>query len=515
MDQLEFADFPPLPAGQPVRAAAVPRTPRFKTIDRQQNVLRAFALDTLIAEDHPARAIWDFLEQLDLVPFESNVKAIEGHCGQAAIQPRLLIAMWLYACSQGIGAAREVSRRCESEPGLRWLCGDQPINYHTLSDFRVQHHDALRDLFVDALGVLSQQGLISLQQVAHDGTRIPTVAGKASFHREPSLEAHRAAAAAQVAALEEEEATGDNARRIAARRRAAVERQERLQQALLQMQRHRQSKDTAQEKADARVSQSEPEARVMKLAEGGFAPAYNAQVTSAGGEGGLIINLQLSQSGSDFQQLQPALEEVRENFGKMPSQTLVDGGYLSRNDIAALEGRTDLLGPFDEDGARATAHCRRRGIAEEYAPKFFVFDPQANRLQCPAGCFLEHHQSNQGKDKIDHVYLAGPSDCAACVRKPQCCPKSPSRSVIRVEESAAVQRFRRKMEQPEAQALYKQRSRIAEFPFCWIKEKFGLRRFHVRGLAKAFLEMLWHALTYNILQWTRLRWHVEPVEPVV
>jgi transposase len=511
MDQLEFEDFPPAPAAQPApTAASLPRSPRFKAIDRQQNVLRAFALDTLIVEDHAARAIWEFLEQLDLAPFEANIKAVEGHCGQATIQPRLLIALWLYACSQGIGAAREVSRQCESDPGLRWLCGDQPVNYHTLSDFRVQHQDALRDLFTDALGVLSYHGLISLKQVAHDGTRIQTVAGQSSFHREATLEKHRAEAAAQVAALEAEEARGDSVGRIAARRRAAAERQQRLQQALEQMPLHRQSKDTPQEKAEARVSESEPEARVMKLAEGGFAPAYNAQVTSDGGEGGLILNLQMTQSGSDFQQLQPALEEVRENFGKMPSQTLVDGGYLSRTDIEALEGRTDLIGPFDQDGARATAHCRRRGIAEEYAPKFFVFHPDGNRLQCPAGCFLEHHQKNQTKDRIEHVYRARPSDCAGCARKPQCCPQSPSRSVARVEESAAVQRFRQKMAQSEMQALYQQRSRIAEFPFCWIKEKFGLRRFHVRGLAKAFLEMLWHALAYNILQWKRLRWRVEP-----
>src|ERR1017187_4288949 len=515
MDQLEFADFPPPPAAEPAPAAALfPRAPRFKPIDRQLNVLRAFALDTLIDEDHPARAIWEFLEQLDLLPCETNIKAVEGHCGQATIQPRMLIAVWLYACSQGSGAAREVSRLCESEPGLRWLCGDQPINYHTLSDFRVEHQDALRDLFIDALGVLSQQGLISLKQVAHDGTRIRAVAGGSSFHREETLEKHRAAAAAQVAALEAEEATGDSARRIAARRRAAVERQERLQQALQQMEQHRQSKDTAQEKAQARVSQSEPESRKMKLAEGGFAPAYNAQVTSDGGEGGLIINLQMTQSGSDFQQLQPALEEVRENFGKMPSQTLVDGGYPSRHDIEALEGRTDLIGPYDEDGACAAAFRRRQGIAEAYAPKFFVYDQKADQLQCPAGCFLKHHKSNKSKDKIEHVYMAQPSDCEGCSRKPQCCPQSPSRSVTRIEEAAAVQRFRRKMMQPEVQALYKRRSQIAEFPFCWIKEKFGLRRFHVRGLAKAFLEMLWHALAYNIRQWMRLRWRVEPDAPV-
>jgi transposase len=172
--------------------------PRFKWVDREQNELRVFCLDTLIDDDHAARAIWEFVGELDLTPFEAGIKAVEGRAGQATFDPRLLAALWLYAYSVGIGSAREVSRRCEYQPGFRWLCGDEPVNYHTLADFRVNHWDALHRLFIDALGVLSYHGLVSLRKVAHDGTRIRAVASPESFHREPTIEQHLAEAAAQI-----------------------------------------------------------------------------------------------------------------------------------------------------------------------------------------------------------------------------------------------------------------------------------------------------------------------------
>lgn len=484
------------------RAAA--GRPRFKGIDREQNELRVFALDTLIDDDHAARAIWEFVGELDLTPFEAGIKAVEGRAGQATFDPRLLAALWLYAYSEGIGSAREVSRCCEYQPGFRWLCGDEPVNYHTLADFRVNHQAALHGLFIDALGVLSYQGMVSLRKVAHDGTRIRAVASARSFHREPTIEQHLAEAAEQVSVLEKEEAGAGSSREQAARKRAAEERKQRLEQALEQLEKIRKNKKTASEKEQARASEAEPEARIMKMAEGGFAPAYNAQVTTDS-EAGIIVNVQVTQQGSDFVQLLPSLEQVKENFGRMPGQVLVDGGFLSRGNIIELEGRTDLIGPYDEGQKYSEAQRQRQGISEEFAAKFFVYDPVANQFRCPTGKLLVAQRSKAGIGKIEHSYTAVQSDCEQCPHKMRCCPKAPARSVLRIEDDVAVQRFREKMRTSAAQSLYKQRSRIAEFPFCWIKEKFGLRRFHVRGRAKVEMEFLWHALAYNIRQWMLVR----------
>jgi transposase len=480
--------------------------PRFKWINREQNELRVFVLDQLIEEQHAARAIWEFLGELDLTGFEAEIKAVEGRAGQATFEPRLLAALWLYAYSEGIGSAREVARCCEHEPGFRWLCGEEGVNYHTLADFRVQHEAALHALFVDALGVLSYHKLVTLKRVAHDGTRIRAWASGDSFHRETKLEQHLSAAEAQVSALESEAAESGSVRQKAARRRAAEQRWERLRQARQQLEQIQEQRKGAQEKAEARVSESEPEARIMKMPEGRFAPAYNAQVTTDS-QAGIIVNAEVTQLGSDFPQLTPALEQVKENFGKLPDQVLADGGFLNRENIVALEGRTDLIGPYDEEQRYSEAQRKRLGIHEEFATKFFIYDPVSNQFQCPAGKALRSSQSKVFEHKVEHYYRAVESDCQACPHKTRCCPQTRQRSILRIEEVPAVQRFRQKMQAEDAKTIYKQRARLAEFPFCWIKEKFRFRRFHVRGLAKAQAEILWAALAYNIRQWMRLCWN--------
>jgi transposase len=483
--------------------------PRFKWINREQNELRVLVLDQLIEEQHAARAIWEFLGELDLTGFEAGIKAVEGRAGQASFEPRLLAALWLYAYSEGIGSAREVARCCEHHPGFRWLCGDEAVNYHTLADFRVQHQAALHALFVDALGVLSYQQLVKLKRVAHDGTRIRAMASGESFHREATLEQHLGAAEAQVSAVEGEAAESCSVRQQAARRRAREQRRERLQQARQQLEQIRESRKGAQEKVEARVSESEPEARIMKMPEGGFAPAYNAQITTDS-QAGIIVNAEVTQLGSDFPQLLPALEQVKENFGKLPEQVLADGGFLNRENIVALEGHTDLIGPYDEEQRYSEAQRKRLGIAEEFATKFFVYDSASNQFRCPAGKALRASRSKGSEYKVEHYYQAAASDCQACVHKARCCPNAQQRNVLRIEELPAVQRFRQKMQAQDTQMIYKQRARLAEFPFCWIKEKFHFRRFHVRGLAKAQTEILWAALAYNIRQWMRLCWNKLP-----
>jgi transposase len=511
VEQLDLAITQGNPQAGPQRQR--PQTaPRFKNIDRQQAGWRAFAVDDLIDADHRVRAVWDFLEQkVDLSPFAEGVQAVEGWAGQAAFSPQLLIALWLYAYSEGIGSAREVSRRCESDPAFRWLCGDDAVNYHTLSDFRVKHEKALRGLMVETLAALSFAGLVKLERVAHDGTKVRAVASDSSMHRQGTLEQHLAAATEQVQEVERESETeGVSERARAARRRAAEQREQRLQAAAEQLREIQKQKQTAEEKAEARVSETEPEARRMKMPEGYFAPAYNAQVTTDA-EAGIVVNAELSSIGSDFQQLGPALEQVKETFGKLPDQTLVDGGFLSRESILEQDGRTDLIGPYNQDNCYGEAQRKRQGVAEEFAAKLFVFDVAQNRFVCPAGKPLMPGRTLHHQTHTQYEYRAAVADCQACAHQSKCCPKVKSRTVWRIEEQEAVKRFLEKMQTAEAKQVYRQRSQLAEFTFCWLKEKIRLRRFHVRGLNKARMELWWATLAYNIQQWARLRWR-KPTE---
>jgi len=461
-------------------------------------------IEQFIAQDHPARALWEFVGRLDLSKFYEPMKAVEGHPGQPGNDPQLMIALWLYAYSRGIGSAREIERQCEYEPGFQWLCALKPINHHSLSDFRVDYDKPLTELFTQVLGVLSAEGLITLERVTHDGTRIRAAASGNTFRSEKTLREHLEQARQQVRAMGDPSQPPANDRKAAAQRRAKQEREQRLESALEQLQQLRQ--DRRYNQNEARASETDPEARVMKRSGGGFEPSYNLQI-STDAAAGVIIGLNVTQSGADAPHLQPAIQRLKQTFGKVPDQVLADAGCISSQNIVALHEETDLLGPIPAASpARLQAQRKRYGVAEQFAADRFVFLAEQNSLQCPAGQLLPYYRIQDAPGGAVREYKATPDVCGACQYKLQCCPQTAARTIRVLDEDPEIICFRTKMEKPENIAIYKQRSQVAEFTNARLKEKIGLRRFRVRGLRKVTLEALWAAITYNVQQWIRLRW---------
>src|SRR5437868_14596455 len=138
--------------------------PKWRTADRAQMVMANIYVEELIAADHKARAIWELTGRLDLARFAESVKTTAGCAGRPAWEPRLLVSVWVYAYSEGIGSAREIERVLEYEPGFQWLCGLGRINHHTLSDFRVNHKEALDELFIQMLALLEKEELLNLER---------------------------------------------------------------------------------------------------------------------------------------------------------------------------------------------------------------------------------------------------------------------------------------------------------------------------------------------------------------
>jgi transposase len=470
-------------------------------------VWRPVDVERLIEEDHPARAIWECVGHLDLSAFHEALKAVEGRAGRPALDPQLLISLWIYAYSEGVGSAREIARLCEYHPAYQWLTGCEPVNYHSLSDFRVDHQAALDELFTQVLGLLSAEGLVTLQRVMHDGTKVKACAGADTFRREEKIRAHLEMARQQVEAMGDPRQEERSPRVAKARQRAARERQERLELAQQELEKLRATKASAEAQQQARVSETDPEARVMKQSDGGFAPSYNLQV-STDAEHKIIVGVGVSQSGSDYGELSAALDTVEANMEQPPQQVVVDGGFTSRETILDMADRgVDLIGSLGDNSGKAEAQFKRRGVDPAFRPEAFTYHPDSNTYTCPAHAVLVP----QGRDKrpglIYHQYRAAAAQCAACVFKSKCCPQNVGgRMVVREEEAPVVIAFRAKMATEEAKQIYRQRGAVAEFPNAWIKDKIGLRQFHVRGLLKVTMEALWACLTYNIQQWIRLRW---------
>jgi transposase len=354
------------------------------------------ALEDLLDTDHQARLVWDFCLGLDLEPLSEPIRSRQGGPGRAAIDPRLCVALWLYATLEGVGSARALAWLCSHHNAFRWLCGGVSVNHHTLSDFRVGHADLLDRLLTHSVAVLREQGLVDLNRVAHDGLRVRASAGAASFHRRPTLEQCLQEAEDQVARLKEElddDPAAPSRRHAAARERAARERAERLQQALGRLP-ELEARKKAGERDKARASGTDPEATVMKMADGGYRPAYNVQY-SADTATLVIAAVAVTTSGSDAGQITPLDEQIHDRHGVYPKEALADGGFVRLEDIEAAQApprgtrvyapvpqpkdpKRERHAPLPGDGERVREWRSRMGTEQAKA----VYRQRASTAEC-------------------------------------------------------------------------------------------------------------------------------------
>ena len=336
MDDTLF-DLPGEPAVEP---AEPPRgRPRLQRPERDQVELRPTHLDGLLPPDHRARLVWDFVEALDLSPLHARIRAVEGHPGRPPIDPAILVSLWLYATLEGVGSARALARLCEEHDAYRWLCGGVGVNHHTLADVRVDHVEVLDAMLSASVAALMADGLVTMERVAQDGMRVRASAGAASFRRGDTLDAALAEAERQVAALRTEldDDPAATSRRVsAARERAARERAARVRRALGQLPAVEAArKRNGKAAGDARASTTDPDARVMKMADGGFRPAFNAQLASDTASQ-VIVGVDVGDIGSDHGLLGPMVRQLERRHGRAPDAMLVDNGFVNLGEIAAL-----------------------------------------------------------------------------------------------------------------------------------------------------------------------------------
>ena len=356
-----FADLPEPSQAQVLEAQAIAAgkrnrgAPRLLQPNRAQVELRASDLESLLPEDHRARLVWGYVVRQDLSRLIEAVKARGSQAGRAAIDPHILFALWLYATLEGVGSGREVARLTQEHDAYRWICGGVSVNYHALNDFRAANDALMDELLTDNVAALAAVGAISLERVAQDGMRVRADAGAASFRRQASLQEHLSQAGELVQAIKKQaqDDPGQAKRQAqAARLRAAEEREERIRQALAQLPEVAAAKKRNGGKAeDARASTTDADARVMKMGDGGFRPAYNVQFATTCAEQ-VIIGMDVVNAGSDMAQLGPMVEQVEQRLGQSPGAWLVDGGFPAHEQIDAVADRTEVYAPVPEPRAK-------------------------------------------------------------------------------------------------------------------------------------------------------------------
>jgi len=368
----------PVPRGGDEAAAP----PRLRRPDRNQALMQTCYLDEMLPADHQARTVWAVVDKLDLSEFHEPLKARGSDPGRSATDPKLLVALLLYAVMEGIGSGREIARLCECHDAFRWLCGGVPVNYHTLNDFRVGHEKALDHLFTQVLAVLMYKKAVTVRRICQDGTKVRASAGAGSFRREGKLREHLAAAKAHVEAVKQlaDDATVSAVKR-AARERAAREREERITAALAELPKIQEDKIRSRDKQSMakapRASTTDPDARVMKMPDNGFRPAYNVQLV-VDPTSRAIVGVDVTHARTDTKEGQPLREQVEQRTGQKVEEHVVDGGYVQKDRIEQAEARgTKMYAPVPNarkdpkvyevkktDGPGVAAWRRRMASAE-------------------------------------------------------------------------------------------------------------------------------------------------------
>lgn len=423
-----------------------PGQPRLRRAQRDQIEFHTASLDDLLDESHPVRSVWQLVQELNVSPLLASIRAVEGHVGRDATDPRILLALWIYATIQGVASARGLTNLCEHHLAYRWLCGGVTVNHRLLSEFRSQRAEEFNRILIEMVASLMTAGLVTLNHVAQDGMKTRASAGSSSFRRPPTLREALKEAERQVRELErlaDEDSQELTNRQRAARRRAADDKARRAAQALqkaqeLQKRRDEQrlSKARREKQGEARASTTDPEAEVMKFADGGFRPGFNVQFATDVGSN-IVIGVDVSAVGSDKGQALPMFEQVTAAYGRSPQAKLMDGGFTALGDIDELERRG----------------CR-------------VYAPVTNEQKK-----LQAGENPYAREKRDTVGTAA---------------------------------WRERMGTELGKAIYKLRSQTAE----WVNARcrnHGLRNFLVRGRERCRSVALLHVITHNLLVGMKLK----------
>jgi transposase len=425
---------------------------RLRQAERRQLGFELVDLDSLVVDDHPVRAIWSFVDGMDLTWFHERIKARGETPGRPATDPRILLTLWLYATVDGVGSARALDRLCEHHSIYRWICGGVGVNHTLLAAFRVESGDFLDHLLTQSLAALMEEGLITLDEVITDGTKVRAAASRSSMRRVERLAELEEQARERVTSLRREldaDPAASERRLVARRLSGAEDRARRVAAALAKCPKPAAQETAAQAKEDLpadgdeppsgpkgasqppRISTTDPDALLMKMADGAMRPAFNVQVTSACG---FVVAIEPTARRND-RGLAPAMvAQVERRCGKPPAQLLADVGAMTAADIVDL----------------ARTH-----------PLMTVFSPPPARKESSKPESRARYERNRAAE-------------------PQC-----------------LKNWRARMDSPDGQAVYKRRSNT-EHVHARMKNR-GFGRMSVRGLRKVNAVCLLHAIAHNLM----------------
>lgn len=505
-------------------------------IQREQMVLFAPTLDSVIPEDHPVRLLEEILSGLNWASWEAQY---HGRLGQPPIHPRILAGIILYGLSRKARSSRQLEYLLHHNLDYMWLAEARRIDHSTICEFRTRFRDALKDLFRQVCQIALTMGVARLNEVALDGTRIKANNGRFETLTAEGIQSRLKALDAEIERmLDEADAadaregklldTGESSQQLPAGLADVKARQKYLQEALEKVQaadRARRAEGIDPKKNPARIPTTDPDSRVLPNKEGGYAPNYTP-IATTDVHGGFILDDDVLASTCEHVTTIPAMDRLRENFGAFPEVALADGAHATGANLEGMEERgieffshvasasvSGVNPAVREDPTQPVAESEREKLPRSPQTKkldksAFLYNQEQDAYYCPQGKKLSYQEK---KSKVDaegnrtyfHVYRS--EDCDGCPLASACCSEKSKRgrSISRDEHEGRRQQFAAKMAKQESQARYRKRLHAAETPFGIIKGVMNVRQFLLRGMEKVKMEWCWVCTGYNLAKLVR------------
>jgi len=455
-------------------------------IEFNQRALFATNVFDLLPSDHPCYVYEDIFEQLDTSSIEEKFSVR----GQNAYHPRLITATLIYAYSQGVFSSREIEKRCHEDLSFMFISHFNCPNFRVLSDFRKDNYEYFKDCFKQSVLLAMEAGMASLGHVSLDGSKFKANTSKHKAMSYGRLKAKEKELTEEIEDLigkaakcdeeEDEEYKDKTGYEIPEELKVKEKRLAKIKEAREALEKREQELNPGKEIDDKKqISFADKEARIMGK-KGNFDYSYNGQI-SVDEDHQIIVGQHLTQNANDKQEVEPALEVIKETTGDLPDKMSLDNGYMSGDNLESFDGKD--IDVYIATGKGGKKDHRPLGDSKRKIKKSdFIYDEDRDCFVCPAGNTLELKSTNSDGKK---VYQAVKAECDTCLYRARCCSskRGNSRTISTDDKEPLRQKMNEKMEQQSSKEIYKKRKKIVEPVFGQIKNS-GFRGFSLRGYEK-------------------------------
>jgi transposase len=471
-----------------------------RPIEFSQRLLFPSNIFDLLPDDHECYLYNDIFQQLDTSSLENKY----SRKGQNAYHPRLIVSILIYSYSQGVFSSRQIEKRCNEDLSFMYIAGMNCPNFRVLSDFRKNNSDFFHECFKQSVMLAMELGLASLGHVSLDGSKFKADTSKHKAMSHKRLKEKEKELMAEIDSLIEKANKFDEEEDKDYKEKTGYEIPEDLkykEERLAKIQAAKEALEKREEELNPekeiegrkQISFADTDARIMGK-KGNFDYQYNGQIC-VDEDNQIIVAQHLSQNANDKKEIEPAIKNIQETTGTLPSKLSADNGYMSGDNLEALEA-ADLDAYVATDKGEKKNKIPLGESNRKLSKADFIYNEQDDCFTCPGGQTLVlKSETKEGKK----TYQGSFDVCSGCDYKSRCCKstKGNARTINTDDKEPLRQQMNAKMDEETSKEIYGKRKVIVEPVFGQIKNT-GFRGFNVRGKKKTSGEFSLVCTVHNI-----------------